>query len=389
MSEGTVGRVALVSGVCVAHDAISNALRLEAAVLRSAGIDVEIFVLHADDATAAEVTLVPHSFALANATGYRDADLAVFHFGVSYELFNALLLSGGPVKAVRFHNVTPPELLEGAAQGLAAASLMQVSIADRAAAVWADSEHNAEVLLAHADVDPGRVSVLELYVEHADAPEEPRRPDDGEPVRLLYVGRFVEAKGLDDLLDAVARLPPSLGAVSLVLAGSTTFSDPTVLDRLDARIPSAPAHVDIRIVSDPSDDELAELYRRAHVFVSSSRHEGFCIPVIEALAGGCDVVVTDAGALTDTVGGCGTVVPAMDPEAMAAAIGDTIASLRAEPTEADRRRRDLVLAHLRRFDADSFTERFLAAVDRAARSLPGARQSAASMTTTTSPAATD
>ena len=50
----------------------------------------------------------------------------------------------------------------------------------------------------------------------------------------------------------------------------------------------------IRYVESPSDDEVNRLFNEATVFVQTSTHEGFCLPVLEAMATGCAVVCTDA-----------------------------------------------------------------------------------------------
>jgi glycosyltransferase involved in cell wall biosynthesis len=44
----------------------------------------------------------------------------------------------------------------------------------------------------------------------------------------------------------------------------------------------------------PTDEEVNELYNKAAVFVQTSRHEGFCLPILEAMAAGCPVICTDA-----------------------------------------------------------------------------------------------
>lgn len=50
----------------------------------------------------------------------------------------------------------------------------------------------------------------------------------------------------------------------------------------------------IEYVERPTDAQINELYNRATVFVQTSRHEGFCLPVLEAMAAGCPVITTDS-----------------------------------------------------------------------------------------------
>lgn len=50
----------------------------------------------------------------------------------------------------------------------------------------------------------------------------------------------------------------------------------------------------IDYVVKPTDAQINELYNRATVFVQTSRHEGFCLPVLEAMAAGCPVITTDS-----------------------------------------------------------------------------------------------
>jgi hypothetical protein len=70
-----------------------------------------------------------------------------------------------------------------------------------------------------------------------------------------------------------------------------------------------------------SDGALAAVYARAHALIIPSFHEGFCVPVVEALSAGCFVIATDAGNLPELVGKFGAIVPAGDIAALGAALG--------------------------------------------------------------------
>jgi glycosyltransferase involved in cell wall biosynthesis len=67
-------------------------------------------------------------------------------------------------------------------------------------------------------------------------------------------------------------------------------------------------------------DELVALYQTCDLFVTASRHEGFCIPVIEALACGTPVVGAHATALPETIGPGGLTFPPGDHQALAEAV---------------------------------------------------------------------
>jgi len=69
------------------------------------------------------------------------------------------------------------------------------------------------------------------------------------------------------------------------------------------------------------DEELAAYYRRAAVYVSLSEHEGFCVPLLEAMAADVPVLAYAAGAVPDTLGGAGVQFAPKDLEYAAELLG--------------------------------------------------------------------
>ncbi len=354
-------RVAIVTGVCTRHDAISNVVRTQQQLLTEAGYDVRVITQHTDFPSEQHI-VCPDPWLLQRDDWYRSAELVILHFGIQYGLFDSLVL-GHPnaTRVVHFHNVTPPDLLTGSSRTQAVRGIDQLSIATRAEAVWSDSQHNTDCLLEWTDVDPSVVTLMPLsapWVTDESIHHIPVTPRH-EFIRVLGVGRFVPAKGQHDIIDAVARLRSRAGGPFQVeLVGALAPSDPDYLEELRELIVDLDLDDVVRLTLDPSDAELQDRYVSADVFVTASRHEGFCVPVVEALLTGCRVVSTDSGALGETVGPCGRLVPLGDIDALADALGAAIGDAR----DAGHFDADLVADHLSTFTIEAFTERTLAQV---------------------------
>jgi glycosyltransferase involved in cell wall biosynthesis len=113
-----------------------------------------------------------------------------------------------------------------------------------------------------------------------------------EPGRLLYVGSRTGHKNWSLLVAALARCP----GFHLVCAGG---GSPT---RQDFRLLAEHAVMDRVLFVAGDDDTLARLYHNAAALVTTSLHEGFGLPVLEALAAGCPVISSGTGAQRE-VGG--------------------------------------------------------------------------------------
>jgi glycosyltransferase involved in cell wall biosynthesis len=135
----------------------------------------------------------------------------------------------------------------------------------------------------------------------------------------LTVGRLAPNKRLEDVVKSFAlfqrhRAPRA----SLVVIGSDLGFESyrRALDDLVERVGARRVFFTGPISSAARD----AWYRYADVYLSMSVHEGFCAPLIEALAHGLPVVARGAGAVPETVGGAGLVLDGDDPAVAAEAV---------------------------------------------------------------------
>lgn len=187
-------------------------------------------------------------------------------------------------------------------------------------------------------------------VEAIRAEVGPRRP---EPGRILFVGRLVEKKGVDVLLQALARVP----AASLVVVGDGP-------SRADLQALAGKVGVADRVTfrgQQPRREVLAELGRAALVAIPSQvgaggDQDGTPVVLGEAMAAGAPVVVSDLGGLAENIsdGDTGWVVPAGSVDALVAALTQAVA----DPAEASRRADRAGQALFGRLDLDSVGARY-------------------------------
>lgn len=278
------------------------------------------FVHGTDAPEDPDVTGVPDPWALARDPWFRSADVYVYEYGIHYPLFDSIfLVPADRVVIGVFHNVTPPELVDDPeTRWTLGASLAQVHNLSRCDEVLCDSAFNRDCLATFGVAEvPTRVLELPPGLDAL-----PRRETDDHRTHVLFVGRFVRAKGVLDLLQALARAVAE-GATDLqvTLAGSPVFSDRSVVASLHETIDDLALTDTVEVLLGPDDAVLAERFAAADVLVLPSYHEGYCVPVVEAMASGCHLITYEAGSLPDTAAGLGLLVETGNVEAL----GDAIA----------------------------------------------------------------
>jgi murein biosynthesis integral membrane protein MurJ len=151
---------------------------------------------------------------------------------------------------------------------------------------------------------------------------------------VLMVASASRRKNVETALAAMQLVRERGHAVEFVLVGSMPA----------ATVPPGW----LRLLPSVSDDELARLYARAGAVLVPSRHEGFGLPVIEALACGTPVVASDIPALREVGGAAACFAPPEDAaafaQALAAVLDDPVAA-RARAAAGQQQARQLTWAN--------------------------------------------
>jgi glycosyltransferase involved in cell wall biosynthesis len=309
-------------------DAVGRHTRRLRELFVSRGIASRIYVEMIDPETAEETEL-----ALAYPAVAAPGDIVLYQFATASAMA-PWLAARGETLVVNYHNITPPELVASWNNPLARGQLQAQSelrlLAPRAALAVADSAYNRGDLevagFATSVVVPPSAA---LAGDLLDAAQRAARPHGaaGRGARWLSVGRVAPNKAIDQTIDALAvtRAHHDPEATLLVVGKPAIAAYDDALRRYVAELGLADA---VTFAGHASDATVAEAYAQADVLVVTSAHEGFCVPVTEAMTVGLPVVAYAQGALPEVLGEAGVLVDSVDPYRLAA----TIAGLLADPS---------------------------------------------------------
>jgi len=283
---------------------------------RARGFRSEIYV-DMVDAETADQTLSVLSYPDAAEKG----DVLVYQLATA-SVMAPWLAARPEALVVNYHNVTPPELMAPWNNYLARGQLQAQGdlrlLAPRAALAVADSAYN-EAELRQAGFARTAVVPPAAMLPAAVGSATSRRTPPPSGARWLFVGRLAPNKAIEDAVAAllVARRHHDPSA-TLEVVGRPVVS--TYADALRRYVDGLGLHDAVHFRGVLSDAEVAASLAGADVLVVTSRHEGFGVPVLEAMASRLPVVANDAGALPEVVGDAGLLIDAGDPYAVASAV---------------------------------------------------------------------
>ncbi|MBU0676485.1 MAG: glycosyltransferase family 4 protein [Verrucomicrobia bacterium] len=212
-------------------------------------------------------------------------------------------------KAILYHNITPPEFFLGVqeqiANNLRKGREQAARLAGSAEVVMADSGFNGREL---EQFGYHNVKVLPLVLDIRKLRDKANRKTlrkyrDG-LVNIVFVGRCVPNKRIEDCLSAFYYFQKFVEPSSrFIHVGSYAGTEQyhallfTYLRELQLE--------NVDLLGAVRQDELNAVYQAADVFLCMSEHEGFCIPVIEAMVNKVPVLAYDCAAVPETLDGAG------------------------------------------------------------------------------------
>jgi len=185
----------------------------------------------------------------------------------------------------------------------------------------ADSRFNAAELVAQGG-RPEQMAVLAPFhhteqLQHVSPSEALVRELDDGKAKILFVGRIAPNKGHRDLIRSFAVYAARNPNCQLLLPGSLDRRLEGYRAELEQLSQTLGVSDKVRFLGRVKLSELRALYQVADVFVCASEHEGFCVPVIEAMAFRVPVVACRQTAVRETVEGAGIWWPEPDPMTLA------------------------------------------------------------------------
>jgi L-malate glycosyltransferase len=320
-------------------DAIGDSARQIRTIVRAMGHESEIFALTIDDELRHDVR--PFSDPAS-----KTADVTIFHYALASPMSAdfAALPHG---RVLQYHNVTPAHFFAAYAPSLfRLATIAREELADLAAATdlaLGDSAYNRREL---DDLGFSRTGVMPIAVNTERLTTAAPQPvldeilADG-LVNFLFVGRIAPNKKIEDHIRLAEQYKRYVDAYYRFIFVGRYDVVPQYYAAIRSLLSEYKMLEDRFIFTGPVPDaELAAYYRAASVYVSLSEHEGFCVPLVEAMAMDVPVLAYSAAAVPDTLGGAGVQFAPKDLEYAAELMGMLAFddSPRAEIIDGQRRR---------------------------------------------------
>lgn len=239
---------------------------------------------------------------------FKPEDIAFLHLSIGSDV-NDLFPTLPCKKAILYHNVTPSHYFDlinkQTAYMLDRGRKQVAALADAAQVNLSDSRFNAGEL---EKLEYRNVLVLPLVLDLQrlkDAPDRRTLRVYGDGTKnIIFVGRCAPNKKIEDVIKAFYYFHKHVEPDSRLIlvgsyAGTERYQNLLLTQARELELS------DVRFTSNIPQPQLNAIYKSAHLFLSMSEHEGFCIPVIESMAHDIPVLAYAAAAVPETMNGAG------------------------------------------------------------------------------------
>jgi glycosyltransferase involved in cell wall biosynthesis len=308
-------------------DAVTNTALAQRELL-SALTPSEVFAYHVHPALAGEVKTLDE-YSRRSSARWGD-DLLLVHVSIGSPELMTFLDGRDERVALMYHNISPAEAFAPYDEQFA--TLLELGrhelavLAGRCAFALACSEYNSYELEAlgvrRIAVVPPVPDLASLLAVEPDPQTVAHLTEKVDGPKILLVAQVAPHKCQHEVVTAFHVLSSYLrpDANLLMVGGSPT---PSYARLVDGYIDELALHR-ASLVGHVSMAELAAFYRHADLFLTLSRHEGFCVPLVEAMAFDVPVVARAAAAIPETAGDAALLLDEPEPELVAEACAEAL-----------------------------------------------------------------
>lgn len=287
----------------------------------------------------------------------KDSDVVIYHLSTGSEL-NYFFGNLKCKKVVIYHNITPKKFFRdynmGYVESMESGMKSIKWLADKVDYCLAVSEFNKKDL-----IELGykcRIDVLPIVIPYKDYEKEPsdkiiKKYRDG-ITNILFTGRVVPNKCQQDVIKAFAYYQKHFNPNSRLIMVGTYVGFESYKNRLSKYVEVLDVK-NVIFTGHIKFNEILAYYRVADLFLCQSEHEGFCVPLVEAMYFDVPIVAYDSTAIGDTMSGGGILLKEKNPIETAAVMDYVINNKEVRETISGNQKE-----RLKDFDYDAVSELF-------------------------------
>lgn len=302
-------------------DAVGNDTRAIGALLKEMGYETQIYAEAVDQRLPQGTALT-----LDRLPSMEDSDIIIYHGAIGSEINYRLPRYGGR-KIMRYHNITPPAFFhsysEVAERACEEGYRGMKHLSDKLDFCIAVSEYNKQDLLQMGYTCP--IETCPILIPFSDYETPPSQAvirkyrGDGY-TNLVFIGRVAPNKKHENIIRAFYCYHKYFDPKSrLFLVGGYAEED-RYYQRLYDYVQALGLSDSVIFTGHIKFNEILAYYHIADAFLCMSEHEGFCVPLVEAMYFGVPIIAYRSSAIPDTLGGSGVLLDTNAPIAVAEAI---------------------------------------------------------------------